>query len=143
MKMFTVNSNGHTLAITVDGDALRKEIDGRIEYYKSDKVEEYERQRVYGDYKTDFCTLDETLKDLEDFKKVITDYENGDGQELFSLMPIKKNGTFKKNVKPTLKEAVCGIYYEECYGWSTMILRLEAVSDTEVRMALSQVILHY
>lgn len=49
---------------------------------------------------------------------------------LWNNVEYKKNGTFKRTVKPILWEAVNGYYNMESYGWRTECLRIEADDDT-------------
>lgn len=167
MKKFTRESNGYTLTIEVDEQGLLAEIDEDIQEmedlkkkhaeYEAERIKaeengdedyddwrwEYNMSSVYGDPESDFCTPEQIIKDLEEFKKVITDAVNSDGSKLFDMIPLKKNGTFKKNTKPMLKEAINGTYWEDSYGWNTQVLRLEPWDDTHVHMKLDTIVLHW
>lgn len=167
MKTFQKESNGYTLEIIIDDAALLAMLDDDIKKYQElqakykaleeERVDaeennspdyddwrwEYDMGSVYGDPESDFCTPEAIIEDLEKFKKVITDAVNGDGSELWALVALKKNGTFKKNCKPMLKEAINGTYWEDSYGWNTQVLRLEPSDDTHVYMKLDTIVLHY
>ncbi len=166
MKEFTRLSNGYTLTIRINEDALLKELDEEIKKYQDlqAKYKAYEEERiaaeengeeyddwrweydmssVYGDPECDWCTPDEILKDLEEFKQVIINAVNSDGSKLWDMVELKKNGTFKKNCKPTLKKAINGSYWEDSYGWNARVLRLEPWNDTRVDMKLDKIVLHY
>lgn len=160
MKVFQKESNGYTLSIRINEEELFNRLDEEIAKYedlkkKYDKLEqeregsdddyrwEYDMQSVYGDPESDWCTPDEIIEDLNKFKSIITNVVNGDGSDLWNKVDLKKNGTFKKNSKPTLKEAINGTYWEDSYGWRTQVLRLEPWDDTNVNMTLDRITLHY
>ena len=167
MKTFQKLSNGHTLNIIIDEDKLFKSLDEDIKKYedlrqKYDKCEkeraeaeenknedyddyrwEYNMQSVYGDPESDWCTPDEIIEDLNGFKKDIKRIVEGNGEELWNLVSLKKNGTFKKTVKPTIREAINGTYWDENYGWNTQVLRLEPRDDTHLYLELDTIVLHY
>lgn len=167
MQKFQRQNNGYTLEIIIDDEALLKMLDDDIQKYQElqakykaleeERVDaeengtddyddwrwEYDMSSVYGDPESDFCTPEQIIKDLEEFKKVITDAVNSDGSKLFDMIPLKKNGTFKKNTKPMLKEAINGTYWEDSYGWNTQVLRLEPWDDTHVHMKLDTIVLHW
>lgn len=160
MKVFQKESNGYTLSIRINEEELFNRLDEEIAKYedlkkKYDKLEEeregsdddyrweYDMQSVYGDPESDWCTPDEIIEDLNKFKSIITNAINGDGSDLWNKVDLKKNGTFKKNSKPTLKEAINGTYWEDSYGWRTQVLRLEPWNDTNVNMTLDRITLHY
>lgn len=166
MQEFTRLSNGYTLSIIIDDEKLLGMIDKEIKKYQDlqAKYKAYEEERivaeengedyddwrweydmssVYGDPESDWCTPDEILKDLEGFKQVIIDAVNSDGSKLWDMVALKKNGTFKKNCKPMLKEAINGTYWEDSYGWNAQVLRLEPSDDTHVYMQLDKIVLHY
>lgn len=160
MKTFQKVSNGFTLNITINEDELFKSLDEDIKKYenlkqKSDEYEklddeerkeyiwEYNMQSVYGDPESDFCTPDEIITDLNGFKNDIKRIIEGDGEELWKQVSLKKNGTFKKTCKPVIREAINGIYWDENYGWDTQVLRLEPSDDTHMSLELDTVVLHY
>lgn len=167
MKKFTKESNGYTLTIEVDDEKLLERIDRDIKEmeelkkkyadYEKERVEaeengvedyddwrwEYNMSSVYGDPESDWCTPDEIIKNREEFKAIITRLANGDGTELWNMATFKKNGTFKKNAKPMIKEAINGSYWEDSYGWNTLVMRLVPVDDTHACVELDTIVLHY
>ena len=167
MVKFSKESNGHLLTIEIDHKALLSEIDESIEEMKElqEKYDEYEKERieaeengdddyhdwhyeydvdrVYGDCENDYCTPDEILKDLEEFKEMINKIAMGDGSKLWKEMKLKKNGTFNKTCKPMLKHAINGSYWDDSYGWNTLVMRLVPVNDTLARVELDTIVLHY
>ena len=154
MKTFEKESNGHTLKIVIDEQDLFSELDDEIKKYEDIKKQfgedvpddddtKWDMQKVYGDPESDYCTVNEVLDDLNDFKNLITRLIESNGSELWNSIALKKNGTFKKNCKPMLKEAINGSYWWESYGWNTLVLRLEPQDDTTVNMLLDTIVLHY
>ena len=167
MKTFQKISNGHTLNIIINEDELFQSLDEDIKKYEDlkqkcaeyekERVEaeenndenyydyryEYDMQSVYGDPESDFCTPDEIIADLNGFKNDIKRLAEGDGEELWRIATLKKNGTFKKTVKPTIREAIKGNYCEDSYGWNTLVLRLEPRDDTHMYLELDTIVLHY
>ena len=157
MQKFTKLSNGHVLTIEIDEVNLLAEIDKDIQEmedlkkkyadYEKERVEaeesgdenyddwrwEYPMDKVYGDRDSDFCTPDEIIADREDFKKDINRLAAGDGTELWILTQLKKNGTFKKTSKPTIREAINGSYWEDSYGWNTLVFGILYACNVVVR----------
>ena len=167
MKKFQKNSNGHTLNIIINEDELFQSLDEDIKKYEDlkkkyakyekERVEakenndeyyndyrwEYDMQSVYGDPESDFCTPDEIIEDLNGFKDDIKRIIEGNGDELWKIVSLKKNGTFKKTAKPTIREAINGCYWDDSYGWNTQVLRLVPYDDTRVYLELDTIVLHY
>ena len=137
---FFQESNGRTLTITVDAESLL----GAIDALRTDEdYMEYAVSRVDSYYDADNeMSQEDIMRDLDEFVERINYYaENGD--ELFEKMAYKKNGTFNRTNKPWLKRAANGAYWEDHYGWNTKVLRLEARTDTEAEVVLTDVIVHY
>ena len=167
MKQFQKISNGHTLNIIINEDELFQSLDEDIKKYEDlkkkcaeyekERVEakenndeyyddyrwEYDMQSVYGDPESDFCTPDEIISDLNGFKNDIKRIIEGDGEELWKIVSLKKNGTFKKTAKPTIREAINGCYWDDSYGWNTQVLRLVPYDNTRVYLELDTIVLHY
>lgn len=159
MKTFQKISNGFTLNIIINEEELFKSLDKDIKQYKDLKEKlakekeedienddykwEYNMQSVYGDPESDFCSPDEIIADLNGFKDDIKRLIEGNGEELWKMTALKKNGTFKKNCKPMIREAINGVYWEENYGWNTLVLRLEPHDDTHIHLELDTIVLHY
>lgn len=167
MKTFQKISNGHTLNIIINEDELFQSLDEDIKKYvdlkqkfkecEKERIEaeenndedyydyrwEYDMQSVYGDPESDWHTPDEIIEDLNGFKDDIKRLIEGDGEELWKIATLKKNGTFKKTVKPTIREAINGHYWEDSYGWNTLVLRLEPWDDTHMYLRLDTIVLHY
>ena len=167
MAKFTQVSNGYTLEIEVDEAGLLAEIDKDIQdmqelkkkhaEYEKERIEaeengddnyddwrwEYDMSRVYGDPESDWCTPDEIIKNREEFKAIIKRLAEGDGTELWDLAQFKKNGTFKKTSKPMLIEAINGTYWEDSYGWNTLVMRLVPIDDSLASVEIEKIVIHY
>lgn len=156
MKWTTV-SNGHTLTVTMDTEALIKDLDAKIAEFQNEikeieagaeqeTIEEYaySRQRVYGNCEDDYVEPSECITDLEDMKDCIQKLAaDGDGSTVWPTIALKKNGTFKKTCKPIIREECFGPYWEDSYGWNVEVLRIEPISDTEAEIVLTHIVQHY
>ena len=165
MQKYTKISNGHTLTIEIDETSLFTELDKDIKEMEDiqkeiaekgedavvaecyDSLEEFrydhDMQRVHGDHERDFCTPDEIIDDRNDFKETIQKLIADEGTTLWPMIKLKKNGTFNKTSKPTIREAINGSYWEDSYGWHTLVLRLVPVNDTLARVELDTIVIHY
>jgi TusA-related sulfurtransferase len=173
MQKFTQVSNGHTLEIHVDEKKLYARIDEDIqemqklkadiaaaggeeayalehnddpdlyvEEYLAEFKYEYAMQRVHGDI-NEFCTPDEIITDRNNFKEAIEKIIADGGSTLWGMVQLKKNGTFKKTSKPTIRTAINGNYWEDSYGWNTLVLRIVPHSDTVCHVELDHIVEHY
>ena len=136
---FFKESNGHKMTITVDVETLLQEID---DLKNDEEYLEYYNQLVSGDCSCDMVDKDAILSNLDEFAELVT-YYGENGEELFNGMAYKKNGTFSLRVKPVVKQAVNGAYWEDSYGWNTKVLRLEPTDDTHAEVVLTSIIVHY
>ena len=123
MQKFTTVSNGHTLEIHIDEDALyeklnegikemedlKKEIEaagGEEAYAKLNNEDEDTYSNEYmHEYKydyamqrvhsdvNDFCTPDEIIADYNSFKEAIAKIIADNGSTLWDMVQFKKNGT--------------------------------------------------
>lgn len=168
MKKFEKTSGKKTLTIIIDEKSMLDELNKDIqaftdliksydeykakldpsetpktpsEYYK-DFVYDYDMQSVYEDVDS-WVKPEDIIKDLNEFKDIITKSVESDGSKLWDKIVLKKNGTFNKTCKPTLKEATNGCYWDDSYGWNTRVLRLVAHDDVTVHMQLDEIVLHY
>ena len=164
MQKFTQVSNGRTLEIHVDENALYVELDKDIKAMEDLKAEiaekgedavvnecydsleefryDHDLQKVYGDV-NDFCTPDEIIADRNDFKETIAKIIADNGSTLWDMVQLKKNGTFKKTSKPTIRMAINGSYWEDSYGWNTLVLRIVPHSDTVCHVELDHIVEHW
>ena len=104
-------------------------------YYKEKLPKYYEE--VY-DFK------EEVAKDIDKLIEKISYYQTPNGiNELFNLLPLKKNNKLNKTKKPILHTLDYGYYIEDCYGWKTQQLRLAAKNELEAEVYLDSTIIHY
>lgn len=157
MHKFTKESNGYTLTIEVDDKKLKQKLDLDIAEMEQIKKEhgndidaineeikwEYGMNKVNCDYEHDFCSPDEIIADRNEFYETIQKLIADNGETLWAMAQFKKNGTFKKNCKPTIKEAINGSYWEDSYGWNTLVMRLVPVTDILARVELDTVVIHW
>ena len=167
MHKFTKASNGHPLEIEVPKTELLAKLDHHIEDVKEilQELAELEHNqggklseealhdfyigcyvgfdKVLGKVDVDYCSPQEILDDLEKFKQRIiniTDLDNGNVDELFDLLPVKKNGTFNRKTKPIVMRAINGSFSLERYGWFTMVLRLVPLDNIHAKLELAEVV---
>ena len=157
MHVFTRESNGYTLTIEIDDEKLKQELDLDIAEMEQIKDEhgsdidlineevkwEYSMCEVDGDCEHDFCSPDEIIADRNNFIETIKKLIADNGSELWDMIQLKKNGTFKKNCKPIIRRAINGCYWEDSYGWNTLVLRLVPITDTLARVELDTIIIHW
>jgi hypothetical protein len=110
--------------------------------YYADFKYEYAMQKVHGDI-DEFCTPDEIIMDRNNFKEAIEKIIADNGSTLWGMVQLKKNGTFKKTSKPTIRTAINGSYWEDSYGWNTLVLRIVPHSDTVCHVELDHIVEHY
>ena len=103
---------------------------------------DYAMQKVGGDV-NEFCTPDEIIADRNEFKESIAKIIADNGSTLWGMVQLKKNGTFKKTSKPTIRTAINGSYWEDSYGWYTLVLRIVPHSDTVCHVELDHIVEHY
>lgn len=151
MKILEKESNGYTLQIIIDEEKLLSRIDEEIQDYKESQKDYEEDEsphyygldKVYGNIEEDYCTFEEVFECLDEFKDKIHELANGADEEIWNMVSLKKNGTFKRNAKPVIKEAINGYYAMESYGWDTLVLRLIPIDDTHAEIILDEITIHY
>lgn len=154
MRTFQKEHNGHKLTITVpdytinyvnmllsDALAYKEKYGGNTRF-----TEEVDDEEDYGEILGDkvnnpdeYCTVDEVIESLENCKQILDDLDSGKDDILWDNVVYKKNGTFKRTVKPILWEAVNGYYSIESYGWRTECLRIEAEDDTTACVCMATI----
>lgn len=139
-------SNGHILKVYIDADELIMAINNQIKEVRDntddDGIAEY-MTTVQG-RSDDAVLAEDVIKDLEKMKTTVLHYaEEENHHTLIDKMPLKKNGTFKRTQKPVLDEAQYGEYWDDSYGWHVMVIRIEAISDTEAEVRVDFIIEHY
>lgn len=157
MQKFTQESNGRILEIHIDENVLYAKLNEDIKEMEDLKVEvaaadgeetyadykyEYAMQKVGGDV-NEFCTPDEIIADRNEFKESIAKIIADNGSTLWDMVQLKKNGTFKKTSKPIICTAINGSYWEDNYGWNTLVLRIVPYSDTVCHVELDRIVEHW
>ena len=105
--------------------------------------EEY-NQEIDCDYEEVHDFKEEVAKDIDKLIEKISYYQTPNGiNELFNLLPLKKNNKLNKTKKPILHTLDYGYYIEDCYGWKTQQLRLAAKNELEAEVYLDSTIIHY
>lgn len=113
--------------------------------YGKEFIIDHDMQSVYGDGydDSDICTPSEILADIKEMKDLIASITDETIDEYFAKLPRKKNGTFNKTCKPTLHESINGCYWEDSYGWNTLVLRLVPTDDKNAVIEFDNIVLHY
>ena len=131
--------NGIRLYINFPVEKILEEISKNRESW----IENY-NQEIYEDYETCKVNPDDVAKDIDELVEKINYYQTPNGiNELFNLLPLKKNNKLNKTKKPVLHSLNYGYYIEECYGWQTTQLRLAARNELEADVYLDTTIIHY
>lgn len=149
MNVWTGQCNGHILSIMMDKDKLHQEVQDKIDewkYYKSNPDDSdgdsWNRCRMTGTSEEPM-TADECIADLERFDHAIDVLAEKEAEEVLEIFPRKKNGTFKKSVRPRIDILTFGTLYEEAYGWETTELRMRSITDTEAVVELNRTTIHW
>lgn len=151
MYLFTKESNGHTLTIQIDKDKLLEQLNKEIAEYKKfenasdDEIEDMmydlSLERIQSDI-GDMCSASEIIECYESIKKTINKVVHTNGKYLWERLKLKTNGTFTRNQKPIIRKAINGSYWEDHYGWNTLVLRLVPLNDFVVELRLEEIIIH-
>ena len=161
MIEWTGQSNGHLLVVKMDKDAILASIQSDIDHWEQSKAEldavtdEVERETLELDERYERCrvntwgseeeymTIDECIQDLKSFKQIAEEFSEKGADEVLALCARKKNGTFKRNTRPTIAHLNHGTLYEEAYGWSTTQLRIRPETDTEAVVELDRTVIKW
>lgn len=150
MTEWTKQSNGHTLTVVMDEESLLKKIDEKILKFRNYQKYGYSEEEkmnmtiVYGDWESDFHDPQSCINDLMGMKQRIMSLKNDkSGIQIWNLVSLKKNGTFKKTTKPILRKESFGPYFEDSYGWYVEVLRMEPINDTKIEIVLTDITIHH
>lgn len=159
MKTWTKQSNGHTLTIEMDVEALRSYWQGWLDNFrkaaeipddKDEEREEFEANEWYrcmvhgGVSDSEFVHIDECITQLESMVECVNKLDHEDNPDVvFAMMPLKKNGTFKRSVKPVIEHLGFGPYWEDSYGWNVYGIRIQPLDDTHANIVVSSWTEHY
>lgn len=89
------------------------------------------------------CSPEDVKKNIDKMIEKILYYQEKGIDELFKLLPLKKNNKISKSSKPVLFCLDYGRWIDECYGWKTYELRLEGVNELEAEVRLNYTTVHY
>lgn len=95
-----------------------------IHIYDEKASEEYQKK-----------TIDEMIEKIS--------YYQHHTDELFDMLPLKKNNKLSKSGKPTLYCLEIGSYWEESYGWHTYEIKMKALDELNAEIYLNDTIVHY
>lgn len=119
------------------------EILEKISTNRKDWKEDY-RHSVGDDYDKVYDNDEEIVKDVDKLIEKVNYYQTDEGiNEMFNLLPLKKNNKLNKSKKPVLHTLDFGIYIDECYGWRTQQLRLVTKNELEADVCLESIVIHY
>lgn len=156
MKTWTKQSNGHVLTITMDEervigdfqcslDNFRKELARNpegVKEFQYEEAEPYYREKV-GSFEV-AMSMEDCIAALEEAVETLRKIaDETDPEAVFNEMVLKKNGTFKRTVKPVLVMLPFGPYWEDSYGWRIKGVRIEASDDTHAEILIKNWTQHY
>lgn len=129
--------NGITFTIDFPAIALIKEI--------SESKEEWVEMFTDVINTQDEATKEYAVKEIDDMIDKINYYASDEKgiEELFEMLPLKKNNKLSKQSKPTLSCLNVGYYVEDCYGWTTREIRVQAIDELNATVILQNTIIHY
>lgn len=137
---FSKEINGILLYINFPVEQLLAEIDSKRKMWQEEycqEIDNYKEEVCYDHY-------NKVEKDVDQLIAKINYYQTEQGiEELFNLLPLKKNNKLNKTKKPVLYTLGYGYYIEDCYGWRTTQLRMAATNELEAEIYLEQTIIHY
>ena len=130
--------NGILFTIDFPVEEILQKIEENKEYWK-----EYYDELVEGNHEAK--SPEDVQKDIDKLIEAVHIYSTEEGRinQLFRLLPLKKNKKLSKSSKPTLHIMTCGVYLEDHYGWSTQILRMKAIDELNAKIYLDSTIVHY
>ena len=104
---------------------------------------EYYNQEVESNHKE--VTPKEVEKDIDKLIEAVHLYSSDEDRinQLFRLLPLKKNKKLSKSSKPVLHVLKYGAYLEDHYGWKTKNLRMVAIDELNAKVYLDSTIVHY
>ena len=104
---------------------------------------EYYNQEVESNHKE--VTPKEVEKDIDKLIEAVHLYSSDEDRinQLFRVLPLKKNKKLSKSSKPVLHTMKSGTYLEDRYGWRTQNLRMVAIDELNAKIYLDSTIVHY
>ena len=155
MQTFTTKNNNTVLTINIDDDHILNKINARINKYENylsvntpeSTSPEYDLHVVDSKSK-EICSVEDIISDCNEFKKIINNAIENKCTDLWSIITTKKNGTFNRSCKCTVKTAInCKII--KFNSWKQVpvqiayVLRLVPISETLVELKFQEITLPY
>lgn len=130
--------NGVLFTIDFPVEEILQEIEENKEYWK-----EYYDEKVEGNHEA--VTPEEVQRNIDKLIEAVHIYSTDEDRinQLFRILPLKKNKKLSKQSKPTLHIMQCGIYLEDSYGWKTQNLRMAATDELNAKIYLDSTIVPY
>ncbi len=130
--------NGILFTIDFPVEEILQKIEENKEYWK-----EYYDEKVEGNHEA--VTPEEVQRNIDKLIEAVHIYSTDEDRinQLFRILPLKKNKKLSKQSKPTLHIMKCGIYLEDSYGWKTQNLRMAAIDELNAKIYLDSTIVPY
>ena len=130
--------NGTLFTIDFPVEEILQEIAKETEYWK-----EYYDEKVESNHEA--VTPEEVQRNIDKLIEAVHIYSTDEDRinQLFRILPLKKNKKLSKQSKPTLHIMQCGIYLEDSYGWKTQNLRMVATDELNAKIYLDSTIVPY
>ncbi len=130
--------NGVLFTIHFPVEEILQEIEENKEYWKESYDEKVESNH-------EAVTPEEVQRNIDKLVEAIHLYSTDEDRinQLFRILPLKKNKKLSKQSKPTLHIMQCGTFLEDSYGWRTQNLRMAATDELNAKIYLDSTIIHY
>jgi len=130
--------NGILFTIDFPVEEILQKIEENKEYWK-----EYYDEKVESNHEA--VTPEEVQINIDKLIEAIHLYSTDEDRinQLFRILPLKKNKKLSKQSKPTLHIMQCGTFLEDSYGWRTQNLRMKAIDELNAKVYLDSTIVHY
>ena len=130
--------NGVLFTIHFLVEEILQKIEENKEYWK-----EYYDELVEGNHEAK--SPEDVQKDIDKLIEAVQIYSTEEDRinQLFRILPLKKNKKLSKQSKPVLHTMKCGTYLQDHYGWRTQQLRMVATDELNAKVYLDSTIVHY
>lgn len=128
--------NGNLFTIHFPVKEILQEIEENKEYW----MESY--NEVVGCTQTEYLSEEEIKEQIDKLIEAVHIYSTQEDRinQLFRILPLKKNKKLSKQSKPVLHTMKCGTYLEDHYGWRTQQLRMAATDELNAEVYLESTI---
>lgn len=104
----------------------------RLAKEHEDPDNEYSVENCQDEYGGEAITLEDRMKEVEEINDLIVQLKEGQFEEWFNRIPLKKNGTFHKGRVITIwRGYTFEHYWEDSYGYNGPELIIRTVDDKE------------